>query len=151
MKNLLFELNNLFKRDLSRLESDIEHIPESYLWKTKGGITNSCGVLAQHILGNLNHYIGTVLGNTGFERDREKEFTNTGKSASELIEEVKQTKSTITHVLPGLDEETLLSPYPMDISYDYSVYQFLVHLYGHLNYHLGQINYLRRMLSKNKG
>lgn len=144
------ELKELFNRDLQRLESEVERIHAADLWEVEDGIVNSVGILVQHICGNLNHFIGTALGNTGYERDRDKEFTNTGIPAEQLIEEIKETREMIHIVMDNLDEDTLAAPYPLEIPMDYSVYQFLLHLYGHLNYHLGQVNYLRRILNENQ-
>lgn len=139
----------LFERDLDRLIKEIDKTPKKYLWETKPGITNSCGVLAQHIAGNLNHFIGAVLGNTGYVRDRKREFTNTGISSNELIAGLQETRNMLQGVLPGLSNDILNQSYPLDIPWDYSAHEFILHLYGHLNYHLGQVNYLRRIFSEN--
>lgn len=145
------ELLELFTRDLERLESELIQISVEDLWATKPGVVNSVGILAQHIVGNLNHFIGTALGKTKYIRDREKEFTETGVSVNKLVSDLKETRQMISKILPSLDRETLSEPYPLDIPMDYSVNKFLYHLYGHLNYHLGQVNYLRRILDKNQG
>lgn len=140
------DLQSLYNRDLNRLVENLEAVPENRLWETPEGITNSCGVLAQHLTGNLNYFIGTGLGNTGYERDRKKEFQASHISKDELIERVRELSETINRVFDHLDAEDLASEYPMEIPFDYSTQEFLVHLYGHLNYHLGQFNYLRRIL-----
>lgn len=145
------ELKELFNRDLDRLVSELQNVSKDQLWETAPGVVNSVGVLSQHIVGNLNHFIGTALGNTKYVRNREREFTATGVSADNLINDVNNTSQMISRVLDNLDEGELSSPYPMDIPMDYSIYKFLVHLYGHLNYHLGQANYLRRILNENQG
>lgn len=145
------ELRELFNRDLERLASELQQIPDKYLWETQPGVINSAGVLAQHIVGNLNHFIGTALGNADYKRNREREFTSTGVSKDKLIDDVNNTSQIINRILENLDKDDLSNSYPMDIPMDYSVYKFLLHLYGHLNYHLGQANYLRRILSENQG
>lgn len=150
MDKNITELRELFIRDLERLESELTLISGDHLWKTKPGVVNSVGVLAQHIVGNLNHFIGTALGNTEYIRNREKEFTKTGIAADKLISDVNDTSEMIKEVFDSLKDEDLKESYPMDIPMDYSIYKFLLHLYGHLNYHLGQANYLRRILSENE-
>lgn len=145
------ELRELFNRDLERLASELQQIPDKYLWETQPGVLNSAGVLTQHIVGNLNHFIGTALGNADYKRDRVREFTSTGVSKDKLIDDVNNTSQIINPILENLDKDDLSNSYPMDIPMDYSVYKFLLHLYGHLNYHLGQANYLRRILSENQG
>ena len=139
-----------FSRDMERLIEEVEQTSDDILWKTENGTVNSCGIFAQHIAGNLKHFIGSVVGNTGYERDREREFTNTGQSKEKLIGELQETKAMIQDVLSGIDEETLEEDYPLDIPWDYSIRELLLHLYGHLNYHRGQYNYLRRILEENK-
>jgi uncharacterized damage-inducible protein DinB len=145
------ELNELFQRDLERLESELQQISDDKLWETMPGAVNSVGVLTQHIVGNLNHFIGTALGKTDYIRDREREFTQTGVTVSDLINHVDKTSKMINNVLVELDKDKLSDPYPMDIPMNYSIQKFLLHLYGHLNYHLGQANYLRRNLSEKEG
>lgn len=149
MRNSVAELRDLFLRELNNLSRELEFIDEDNLWKNLPGVTNSCGVLIQHLAGNLQHFVGAGLGNTGYIRDRKKEFTNTGISKSELESQIQETVTVIKNVLPELSEEQLEQDYPMDLSYDFTTRQFLYHLYGHLNYHLGQVNYLRRILSEN--
>ena len=150
MEESIKGLQELFDRDLGRLHENIEGMPESDIWQNYPGVTNSCGVLSQHIVGNLRHFIGSVLGDTGYERDRQMEFTNTGRSRDELLEDITKARETIRETLQHLDSDKLYEPYPLDLSFDYTTYEFLLHLYGHLNYHLGQINYLGRILGSNK-
>lgn len=151
MGKTLDELSALFVRDLNRLEREVEKLKDEQIWNVPAGITNSCGVLVQHICGNLNHFIGMALGDTGYKRDRDREFTNTGISRKELINEIDRTRNMIEKALEKLDKRKLEKPYPLEIPMDHSVRQFLLHLYGHLNYHLGQLNYLRRILDGNEG
>lgn len=151
MEYQINDLIELFERDLNRLKTEVETISGKHLWEVPAGVANSCGVLSQHIVGNLKHYVGTVLGDTGFVRDREREFTNTGISADSLKVEIEETISMMHEVLAGLNENDLSSRYPLDVPFEGSVYQMLIHLYGHLNYHRGQVNYLRRLLTENKG
>lgn len=150
MSQKINELKELYDRDLERLESELTLIAGDNLWETVPGVVNSVGILTQHIVGNLNHFVGTALGNTDYIRNRDREFTQTGITSDKLISDVNDTSDMIDCVLGNLEEGELANPYPMDIPMDYSIYKFLLHLYGHLNYHLGQVNYLRRILSENE-
>lgn len=142
------ELITLFKRDLDQLIKNLEQIDDSDLWRVPSGVTNSCGVLAQHIAGNLNHFIGTGLGDTGYVREREREFTNTQRSQKELIKDLRNVQEMISIVLNKLNPEQLDEEYPLPFPFDSNIRETLIHLYGHLSYHMGQINYLRRILAK---
>lgn len=146
MSTIQHEFNELFQRDLDRLIDNLKETPDDKLWEVPQQVSNSCGVLAQHLVGNLNHFIGKGLGDLDYIRQREVEFSNTETSKEELIEDIQELKERLDNTIPEIDDEMLNKEYPLKISYDVSARQFLAHLYGHLNYHLGQINYLRRML-----
>ena len=61
------ELITLFERDLNKMAEEVKtYKEESQLWVVKGEIKNSAGNLCFHLLGNLNHFIGAILGNTGY-------------------------------------------------------------------------------------
>jgi hypothetical protein len=144
---LSYSLIKLFERDLNRLLNEIEaYSDESLLWKRTGEITNPAGNLALHLIGNLNTYLGKNLGNTGYVRDRPAEFASTA-SKIDLIQKITHTKTIVLEVLGNLSVEDLQKIYPEEVlGYPMTTEYFLVHLYGHLNYHLGQINYHRRMI-----
>ena len=140
-------LTPLFQRDLQRLKDEIHAFPDGQaLWRVNGTITNSAGNLCLHLCGNLQHFIGAVLGNTGFERDRDTEFAKRDVPAAALIAEIERTMDVVSVALKRLNDEDMAKPFPVKVFADeLSTAQFLMHLQGHLNYHLGQINYLRRM------
>lgn len=138
----------IFTRDLRKLSSEIEHFErQEDLWKTPGDISNSAGNLCLHLAGNLNHFVGAVIGGSAYVRDREAEFTKKGVDQDELIDLVVETEKMVVATLSAFETKRLKTTYPIrvfgeDMSYEF----FLVHLTTHLNYHLGQINYLRRIL-----
>ena len=144
-------LIKLFKRDLTTLKEEIGlYKNEANLWSIDGSITNSAGNLCLHIIGNLNHFIGATLGETGYVRQRELEFSQKNVAKPELIEQIDATSNMIENVLTKLTEIDLQEEYkhrvfkePMTTEY------FLSHLAMHLAYHLGQINYHRRLLDRN--
>ncbi|MCW9706184.1 DinB family protein [Fodinibius salsisoli] len=147
MDALQQDLKTLFDRDLNRLIKEVRDTPDELLWTTPKGISNSCGILVQHLVGNLNHYIGKGIGETGYLRDREREFTSTGISKEKLIEQVEELQQTLEPVFQTITEDRLDEPFALDFPFKVSNRGALMHLYGHLNYHLGQYNYLRRMQS----
>lgn len=149
MKNdLLSSLAFLFDRDLRKLESEIgQYRNDEDLWIVDREIKNSGGNLCMHLCGNLQNYIGAVLGNSGYVRNREKEFSVKGLSKNELKAEIVKTRETVENVLEKLKSTGMPEIYPEEVlGYPMTTSFFLVHLYGHLNYHLGQINYHRRIL-----
>lgn len=138
-----------FERDLTTLKNELElYTNEQHLWLTDANIKNSAGNLCLHLIGNLNHFIGAVLGKTGYVRERDKEFTEK-QSLPELITRVEKTKTMLTEVLTNLTHEQYEGLYPiLFLEKEISTSQMLLQLSTHLNYHLGQINYHRRLLDK---
>ena len=146
---MLDHLTKLFDRDLTRLSNEImTYHEEDDLWVLKGDISNSSGNLCLHILGNLNYFIGAILGNMEYERNRDAEFSKKGIPRTRLLQEIKETNEMIRKTLGSIKEIDLEKPYPINVFEDeMKTGYFLIHLYGHLNYHLGQINYHRRVLN----
>ena len=147
--SLADELAALFRRDLTRLVQEIEAFPDtSTLWRTAPGIVNSAGHLALHVEGNLREYIGRQLGDVPYQRQREQEFQTTGLTAEGLAKRIESLRDLITRVLSSLSKERLEAEYPENVfGGALSMQQYLIHLHGHLNYHLGQVDYLRRFLT----
>lgn len=148
MKNSLVQL---FIRDIGKLQKEIQlYSNDSTFWKVENNISNSAGNLAIHLVGNLNHFIGATLGNTGYIRQRDKEFSNKNIPRKLILEHLEDLKGTIERVILSLTEKDLNDEYPINVfnKESMSVEYFLIHLYSHLNYHLGQINYHRRLLDK---
>ena len=143
-------LLELYERDLNKLKSEIEqYTDEEDLWKTAPEIPNSAGNLSQHLIGNLNHFIGAILGGSGYVRDRDSEFADRKMTRSELLSEIDATLAVIKKTLGTLDDTGLAQTYPIEVfDRPMSTAYFLTHLTTHFNYHLGQINYHRRLLAK---
>lgn len=141
-------LKSLYTRDLNKLKTEIESYQnEQSLWKIDKDILNSGGNLCLHLVGNLCHFFGAILGNSGYVRNRELEFSLKNISRTELIQQVEETLKDVISTLDQLSEEDLAKEYPIEpLGYTMTTEYFLIHLFGHLSYHLGQINYHRRLL-----
>ena len=139
----------LLARDLNRLAQEINaYTDETLLWETAPGISNSAGNLCLHLLGNLNSYIGVELGQTAYVRDRNLEFSARDVPRIELLARISATRDVVTRALSAMNDTQLSAAYPADVlGYPMTVHYFLTHLVGHLNYHLGQIDYHRRLLT----
>jgi len=145
MKPILIQL---FQRDLEKLKTEISsYKDERKIWEVSGEIKNSAGNLCLHICGNLQHFIGAVLGNSGYARDRDSEFSRKNVPVEEMQKDIDETIVIIKKTLMELDESKLEEPYPINVfGKEMTTGFFLAHLTTHLNYHLGQINYHRRLL-----
>jgi hypothetical protein len=145
MKNTLIFF---FDRDLNKLKVELKaYRHEDNIWKTSGEITNSAGTLALHLIGNLNHYIGSEMGNTGYVRDREAEFSKRNVSRNVLITDIDETRQVVANSLLKFPEDWFDRKYPLEeFGYPMTYEYFMVHLVSHINFHLGQVNYHRRLL-----
>lgn len=148
---LLPTLRTLFNRDLERLIKEMEgYHDERNLSITDKNIANAGGNLCLHLIGNLNTYFGAVLARTGYIRNRELEFSKKDVPAATLISQVREAAVLVDTTLAGMSEEDLDKEYPLLVFENkMSTGYFLVHLATHLAYHLGQVNYHRRLLDIN--
>jgi len=141
-------LIKLFDLRLSKLSQELAlYADEKLLWKTVEGINNSGGNLTLHLIGNLNHFIGAILGQTGYQRKREQEFSSRDIPLNDLQKQIEATKKTVNEVVNSLNSDDFDAIYPINVfGTEMTTTYFLIHLTGHLNYHLGQINYHRRLV-----
>lgn len=145
---LIQTLKTLFRRDLEKLKQEIElYQSEEKIWYTEKSISNSAGNLCLHLVGNLNTFIGAELGQTGYVRHRDLEFSLKDVPRSELLAKIDGTIAVVEGALNSVTEEQLAADYPQQVfGKPMTTEYFLVHLSSHLMYHLGQVNYHRRLL-----
>jgi uncharacterized damage-inducible protein DinB len=138
----------VLQRDLAGVRREIEaYASDADLWRTDPAIPNSGGTLAVHLAGNLRHFVGTVLGGTGYVRDREAEFSARDLPRAEILRRLDDAAGDITKVIPRLTDAQLAEPYPQAMAgRRATTADILIHLAVHLTYHLGQIDYHRRLL-----
>jgi len=143
-------LIQIFERDLNRLITEIDlYKNEQNIWRIEEDILNSAGNLTLHIIGNLNTYIGKEIGKTNYIRNRELEFSQKGISKHELIKSLNETIDIVRKSLINLQQNELENEYPTLVFTEKTSTGFLlVHLTTHLTYHLGQVNYHRRLIDK---
>jgi hypothetical protein len=150
--SITIDLAALFRRDLAKFSKQIETFPtDEALWQTLPGVTNAGGNLALHIEGNLREFVGRQLGGLPYQRNRPLEFSSREGSRAELSARLAKVSESIPAAIEKLTADQLESEYPeVVLDRATSTQEFLVHLYGHLNWHLGQVDYLRRMLNKDR-
>lgn len=147
LKDALIEI---FERDLIKLKEEINlYTDEDKMWNTEKNISNSAGNLTLHLIGNLNHFIGATLGNTGYIRERDKEFSDKNVSKHNLTISINNTINVVTNTLSNLTITDFEKDFPLEkhgkiVKTDF----MLLHLLSHFEYHLGQINYHRRLIDK---
>ncbi|MGL1887191.1 MAG: DUF1572 domain-containing protein [Reichenbachiella sp.] len=142
-------MKSLFDLDIDRLSIEIEQYNNNAdLWILDKQINNSAGNLALHLCGNLQHFFGAVILKDGYQRDRDFEFKGKNIPKVDLLAEIEKSKIVVLAAIDTLGDEMMSKTYPIEVfgfpmTYNY----FVLRLLGHLNYHLGQISYHRRLLT----
>ena len=141
-------LANFYERDIRKLIEEVNLFNnEENLWRTRGSVKNSCGNLVLHIVGGLNYLIGVTLAHTKYVRDRDQEFIRKGVERKDMVAQLEKLIPMINETVNALTPEDMDAEYPIFFDKpETSVSYVLVQLLLHLNYHLGQVNYLRRVL-----
>ncbi len=141
-------LASFYERDIRRLIEEVNLFrDEKNLWRTQGSVRNSCGNLVLHLIGGLNYLIGATLAQTGYVRDRDQEFIRKDVEREYLVAQLEELIPLVNDTLNALTPEQLEADYPIFFDKpEASTTYVLVQLLNHLNYHLGQVNYLRRIL-----
>jgi uncharacterized damage-inducible protein DinB len=143
------DVRRLLVRELEAFAREVELFPDDEsLWKTAPGVTNSAGNLALHACGNLRHFVGAVLGGTGYVRDRAAEFATRPGRREDVAREIRETIAVVVTVLPRVPESALEAPFPeAHDGLQLPGGRLLMHLVAHLSFHLGQAGYLGRILT----
>jgi hypothetical protein len=145
---MIHELKTLLLKDLASLRREVESYPdEASLWRTLPGIANSGGNLALHLAGNLQFFIGEQVGHSGYVRDRDGEFTARDLPRAQVLLEIDAAAKAVANALTAMDPAALDREFPSPMAGQrLPTRQFLINLCSHLAYHLGQLDYHRRMI-----
>jgi hypothetical protein len=138
--------NEVFQRELQQLHNEVlAYETDELLWQKLPGIHNTGGNLCLHLIGNLNHFIGATLGKTEYVRNRDAEFGTTGLSKHELLVMLNETQAMVQMILPKFNEVDMGKEFPFDFLGKHATRWYLNQFVIHFNYHLGQLNYHRRI------
>lgn len=142
-------IKTILLRDLASLRRELEAYTSSEeIWAVPEGITNSAGTLSLHLCGNLQHFLGAILGKSGYQRDRESEFSARAINTDDLLAEIDSTVEAVSTALDNLSHTEMTASYPVPFDQrKLPTERFLIHLCAHLAFHLGQIDYHRRMVT----
>ena len=142
------DFRTVLLRDLNGLEREVALYPDdATLWATRDGVANSGGNLALHVAGNIRHFIGHEMGGLAYRRDRDDEFGRRGASRQAVIDEVRRAVAAVNDVLPRLGDEQLEKLFTAHADVAVSTRRFLLHLCTHTAFHVGQVGYLRRIVT----
>jgi hypothetical protein len=147
---LLAAVAAILDRDLQALAREVQAYPDdAALWQLPEGVTNSGGTLVLHLTGNIQHYFGARLGNTGFVRDRAGEFSARGVPRAALLRQIEAARSAVRSAAEKMTDEVLEGDYPEVVGgVRVAAGEYLIHLVSHFGYHLGQVDYHRRLVTR---
>lgn len=136
------EFSRYFEHMAQRIDRTVRSVPADALWRKPFSFGNSIGHLVLHLTGNLNHYIGAVIGGSGYVREREKEFTDpVHPSADELLGKFHEAVAMVVRTLHSLDAQGLAVAVEHNAPITSRLGLFLVCV-AHMNNHIGQMSYL---------
>ncbi len=146
---MIDDVRRLMVRELETFAREVELFPDDEsLFRTLPGVTNSAGNLALHACGNLKHFVGAVLGGTGYVRNRDAEFATPDGRREDVARELRETSGVVSAALARVSEADVDRPYPQPVAkLELPCGRFLMHLAVHLSFHLGQAGYLRRIVT----
>ncbi len=145
---MIQSVKEIYLKNLDALHNEISlYTNENDIWTIQNQISNSAGNLALHLIGNLNYFIGTYLGGTGYVRNRDLEFSDKNVPKQKLLDDIKATREMMDTTLSAMRDGSETAIYPSDkFGAERTNAYILMYLLAHLNYHLGQINYHRRLI-----
>lgn len=143
----------ILDRDLQALAREVQAYPDdASLWQLPEGVLNSTGTLVLHLTGNIQHYVGARLGGTGYVRDRAAEFAARDVPRATLLRQIEAASAAVRVAADKLDDDTLRADFPEVVAgMRVAVGEYLIHLVSHFDYHLGQVDYHRRMVTRDSG
>ena len=138
-----------FGRELATTRDQLLAYPDNdAIWALPAGLPNSAGTLALHMAGNLRWFIGAQLGGNNYVRDRDLEFSARGVPREELVRGVENASDEVTRALAQLDDARMNQPFPLEVGgVRLPTGRFIGHLAVHLAYHLGQMDFHRRIVT----
>jgi uncharacterized damage-inducible protein DinB len=142
-------LHRVLVRDASTLRDELLAYPEEQqIWAMPPGIKNSAGTLVLHLCGNLQHFVGALFGGTGYVRNRGAEFSRRDVPRAELLTECDAALDAVTRGIARLTDDALSRPFPDQLAgATLPTGLALLHMATHLAYHLGQVDYHRRLVT----
>lgn len=147
---LMSDIAAILDRDLRALAREVEaYADEADLWRLPEGVPNSAGTLALHLAGNIQYYIGACLGQTGYVRDRAAEFGSRNVPRAVILREIEAARSAVRVAATRAGSRPVQGDFPEPIAtMTMAAGEYLVHLVAHFAYHLGQLDYHRRLVTR---
>jgi len=130
----------------------VDPLSEEQLWHRPFAHGNSVGHLLLHMSGNLNYYIGARVADTGYQRERDREFTEpVPQPKAEVLGAFDRTIAMVIDTIRKQSDEDWLHPYAAVGEPDcHQRFSIFLRCAGHAYHHVGQLIYLARELNNRK-
>jgi hypothetical protein len=136
-------LADRYSANAARVHELAAPLSNAQFWQKPFPYGNSFGHLVLHLTGNLNYYIGAQIANTGYIRDRPREFNDPNPPSKD--EALQRFDDAVNMVL-----KTILTQSPEDWSAEYSGagtdaknrLAMVTQCAAHMQHHIGQMIYL---------
>ena len=140
----------ILDRDLQALAREVMAYPDdATVWQVPEGAVNSTGTLVLHLSGNIQHFLGARLAESGFVRDRPAEFSSRGVPRAALLRQIEAAPTAVRAAADRVTDESLTGDYPEVVGgMRVAAGEYLIHLVSHFGYHLGQVDYHRRLVTR---
>jgi len=129
-----------------RVHELVGPLSQQQLWTKPYTYGNSIGNLILHLTGNLNYYIGARMGETGYVRDRDLEFRDSGKAKEELLRKFDRAIEVVVQTVSKQSATDWAAPYTAERTQMHDRFSMVLNCAAHANHHVGQIIYLQREL-----
>lgn len=135
-----------------RVHTLSDTMSEEQFWTRPFPYGNSFGHLTLHIIGNLNHFIGAMIANSKYVRDREREFNDDTRPSKEaVLRELDQAVALAVETIKTQTDEDWSINIDANVSAGFVKDRFSVLLRSatHFHHHVGQMIYLEKQFSAN--
>lgn len=128
----------------------VDPLTQEQFWHNPFSYGNSVGHLVLHMTGNLNYYIGARVAETGYIRDRDREFTETEKrDKTKVMHAFDQTIAMVAATIKKQKSEDWMAAYSAEREPE-AEERFMIFLRcaGHAYHHVGQLTFLSKELTR---
>ena len=127
----------------------LDRLDDAQVWWRPHPDSNAIGNLVLHVCGSTRHFVGRVVGGTGYERDRKAEFAQRGPIArADLLRVLDETVAETDGILGALDPGRLLEAREVPRDSPQSVLALVLRTSHHWAVHTGQIVYATKLLTE---
>ena len=132
-----------YQSNATRVRELAEPLTESQFWQKPFPFGNSFGHLVLHLTGNLNYYIGAQIAQTGYVRDRPREFNDPNPpSKNDALDRFDEAVAMVLKTIGKQGAEDWASEYSATGAHAANRLDMVLQCAAHIQHHLGQMIYL---------